>query len=134
MNLLSEIRHEYCQKTESRVEGPWEHGTKPLQRNSKADWEEVYLNAKRGRIEDIPADIRVRCYSQLKKIEKDHLVVKDCDRLRGVWIYGPAGTGKSRSARRDYPDAYLSFATSGGMDIKDKRMSLWTTLVLSIKY
>ena len=103
---IGDKAREYCQKTESRVEGPWEYGVKPLQRNSKADWEEVYLNAKRGRIEDIPADIRVRCYSQLKKIEKDHLVVKDCDRLRGVWIYGPAGTGKSRSARRDYPDAY----------------------------
>ena len=96
----------YCMKEDTRVEGPWEYGTKPIQRNSKTDWEEVYTNAKRGRLEDIPADVRVRCYSQLKKIEKDHLVVKDCDRLRGVWIYGPSGVGKSRSARRDYPDAY----------------------------
>jgi hypothetical protein len=103
---IGDKAREYCQKTESRVEGPWEYGTKPLQRNSKADWEEVYTNAKRGRLEDIPADIRVRCYSQLKKIEKDHLVVKDSDHLRGVWIYGPSGVGKSRSARRDYPDAY----------------------------
>jgi len=96
----------YCMKEDTRVEGPWEYGVKPLQRNSKADWEEVYTNAKRGRLEDIPADVRVRCYSQLKKIEKDHLVVKDSDHLRGVWIYGPSGVGKSRSARRDYPDAY----------------------------
>ena len=103
---IGDKAREYCQKTESRVEGPWEYGVKPLQRNSKADWEEVYLNAKRGRIEDIPADIRVRCYSQLKKIEKDHLVVKDSNNVRGVWIYGPSGVGKSRSARRDYPDAY----------------------------
>jgi len=96
----------YCMKEDTRVQGPWEYGTKPIQRNSKTDWQEVYLNAKRGRLEDIPADIRVRCYSQLKKIEKDHLVVKDSNHLRGVWIYGPSGVGKSRSARRDYPDAY----------------------------
>ena len=93
-------------KEDTRVQGPWEYGTKPIQRNSKTDWEEVYTNAKRGRLEDIPADIRVRCYSQLKRIEKDHLVVKDSNHLRGVWIYGPSGVGKSRSARRDYPDAY----------------------------
>ena len=96
----------YCMKEDTRVQGPWEYGTKPIQRNSKTDWEEVYTNAKRGRLEDIPADIRVRCYSQLKRIEKDHLVVKDSNHLRGVWIYGPSGVGKSRSARRDYPDAY----------------------------
>lgn len=96
----------YCMKEDTRVEGPWTYGTKPLQRNSKQDWEQVYLNAKMGRLDEIPADIRVRCYSQLKKIEKDHLVVKDVDHLRGVWIYGPAGVGKSWTARRDYPDAY----------------------------
>jgi len=27
--------HDYCMKEETRVEGPWEFGTKPLQRNSK---------------------------------------------------------------------------------------------------
>lgn len=96
----------YCVKEETRVEGPWEYGTKPIQRNSKTDWEEVFTNAKRGRLEDIPADVRVRCYSQLKKIEKDHLQVKDATHLRGVWIYGASGYGKSRIARRDYPDAY----------------------------
>lgn len=96
----------YCMKEDTRIEGPWEYGTKPLQRNSRADWDQVYLNAKRGKFEDIPADIRVRCYSQLKKIEKDHLVVKDCDHLRGVWIYGQSGVGKSRLARERYPDSY----------------------------
>lgn len=97
----------YCMKQETRVEGPWEFGEKPMQRNSRKDWESVYLKAKQGLIEEIPADIRVRCYSQLKKIEKDHLKIEDNqDGCRGVWIYGDSGVGKSRLARRDYPDHY----------------------------
>ena len=103
---IGDKAREYCMKEDTRVEGPWEFGVKPVQRNSKADWEEIYLKAKRGRIEEIPADIRVRCYSQLKRIEKDHLVIEDSPDVRGVWIYGPSGVGKSWSARRDFPGAY----------------------------
>ena len=93
-------------KQDTRIDGPWEFGVKPLQRNSKKDWESVYLNAKQGKIEEIPADIRIRCYSQLKKIEKDHILVKDSDDVRGIWIWGESGFGKSRMARRDFPNAY----------------------------
>ena len=98
--------HTYCMKDDTRVDGPWEFGTKPVQRNNKTDWEEVRLNAKRGRIEDIPADIYVKHYNNLKRIEKDHIQVVDFNRLRGFWIYGESGFGKSRLARKEYPDAY----------------------------
>lgn len=30
--------HDYCMKEETRVEGPWTYGIKPVQRNSKTDW------------------------------------------------------------------------------------------------
>lgn len=32
---------DYCLKEDTRVEGPWEFGTKPVKRNSKVDWQRV---------------------------------------------------------------------------------------------
>lgn len=64
--------HTYCMKKETRAEGPWEFGEKPVQRNNKTDWEEVWEKAKKGKLMEIPADIRVREYGHLKAIAKDH--------------------------------------------------------------
>lgn len=97
---------DYCLKEDTRVEGPWEFGTKPVKRNSKNDWEQVYQSAKQGDFDSIPADIRVKHFSNLQRINKSCLDPKDADHLRGIWIYGPSGIGKSRKAREDYPDAY----------------------------
>ena len=47
-------------KEETRLEGPWEFGVKPVERNSKADWEEVKQHAKAGDLDKIPADIYVK--------------------------------------------------------------------------
>jgi len=97
---------DYCLKEDTRIDGPWEFGVRPVKRNSKADWDRVFELAKQGRLDDIPADIKVKHYANLQKIKKDNISVVDKDHLRGVWIYGPAGVGKSRKAREDYPNAY----------------------------
>lgn len=56
----------YCMKTETRLDGPWEFGTKPVKRNSKEDWEQVWEEAKKGNLEKIDPKIRVAHYHQLK--------------------------------------------------------------------
>lgn len=97
---------DYCLKEETRVDGPWEFGVKPVRRNNKTDWEEVKQLAIRGDLTKIPADIFVKHYSGLTKIAKDYQVRgEDCSSTRGVWIWGNTGLGKSRMARDKFaPD------------------------------
>ena len=99
--------NEYCMKTETRVAGPWEFGVKPVRRNSKTDWEEVWTKAAAGKLDEIPASVRVIHYSKLKAIAKDHMKFADKDHLRGLWIFGDAGAGKSRWVREHCPAADL---------------------------
>lgn len=59
---------DYCMKEETRLEGPFEYGQRPVQRNSKTDWKAVLHNAKTGQLDDIPDDIIVKHYGNLKRI------------------------------------------------------------------
>lgn len=90
---------DYCQKEDTRVEGPVEYGEKPFHRNEKADWEDVWRKAKEGKIEELPATIRTIHYKTLKAIAKDYMKFEDKNHLRGIWVWGKAGAGKSKWVR-----------------------------------
>jgi len=67
----------YCLKEDTRLDGPWEFGNKPIQRNNIKDWDKVRQLAKEGKHDEIPSDIFIRFYSSIKAITKDNLVVND---------------------------------------------------------
>lgn len=94
----SEAALGYVWKEETAVEfTQFEYGEAPKKRNDKQDWETMFELAKRGMIDEIPADVRIRCYSTLRKIEKDYM--KPEGGLRKVIVYvGPTGVGKSSRA------------------------------------
>jgi len=99
----------YCSK-----EGDWqEWGIRPkfVKNNGEREklrWDEILDSCKRGKIEEIPPQIVVSSYNNIKKIEKDHLKMPpDLDACCGYWIQGPSGCGKSRSARISFPGAYF---------------------------
>lgn len=97
---------EYVWKQETRVEGTqFELGKKPMKRNSPTDWDTVRENAKKGKLEDIPSDVYVRCYNQLKRIETDHREIGEDEVKRVIVYYGDTGVGKSRLAHKEAREA-----------------------------
>jgi len=94
----SEAAREYVWKEDTRVDGTqFELGRLPVRRSVATDWDSVFSNARAGRLEDVPSDIRVRCYNQLRRIAGDYLEPAPME--REVFVYwGDSGAGKSRRA------------------------------------
>lgn len=95
----------------SKVAEMVERGDKPISndsrgKNEKERWENARRLAKEGKMDDIDADIFIRCYSTLKRIGTDYQNKPlPCD-VKCFWIYGPTGTGKSYAVENHYPECY----------------------------
>lgn len=112
----SNAANEYVWKEDTRIAGTqFELGNTPVQRGRSADWDAIKEAAKRGRLDDIPGDIFVRNYGNLKRIAVDHCEPVAVERTVHV-LWGPTGVGKSRRAWAEAGlDAYP----------KDPRSKFW---------
>ena len=104
---------EYCNKEDTRIEGPWSFGIRPARRNKKGDLkrrneELLEMGAEQAVKEGI---IDITKYKQAKQsIDAFKIAVTQPHEnatVRGLWIWGPPGVGKSRYARDNYQDIYL---------------------------
>jgi len=97
----------YCSKADVLVE----RGERPVSNDNKGRaeklrWQRAKDLAKEGKLDEIDADIYIRCYSTLKTIRNDHLLKPDpCD-VKCFWIHGPTGTGKSHAVETTFPECY----------------------------
>lgn len=89
---------EYVWKDDTAVIGTrFQLGTKPVNRSSVKDWDAIRASAVAGRMCDIPADVYVLCYNQLKRIGVDNAQPIGIERRCTVY-WGSTGVGKSRLA------------------------------------
>nr|QGF19388.1 replication associated protein [Antarctic circular DNA molecule] len=103
----------------------YETGVKPITQEAKGKKEidrHRHINklAKENSLEELEKlypDVWRRDYTKLKTIAKDHMVTPaSIPVLNNEWIYGPTGTGKSRSVLDRYPNAYLKAADTKWWD------------------
>jgi len=107
-NGTPEQNIDYCTKDEQYLE----FGERPVTQAEKgtgeiARYESARDAAKNGNLDDIPADIFVRCYSTLRRIELDYMPrVQPGPGVCGTWIHGLSGSGKTHAVYTAYPDLY----------------------------
>jgi len=111
----SSAANEYVWKELSRIGEPFEFGQQVFNRNAATDWDRVWDLAKEGKIEEIPAHIRITSYRTLRTIRADYAQPQAMERVCNVYC-GTTGTGKSRRAWAEAGlDAYP----------KDPRSKFW---------
>lgn len=112
----SDAAREYVLKDESSIPNTrFTLGQYPFRRNNSKDWESIFQAAVDGRMDDIPADVRLIHYNSIRRVHQDNLhpigIIK---RVQVFW--GPTGVGKSRRA---WDEAGLSAYP------KDPRTKFW---------
>jgi len=74
-------------------------------------WAKAKAQAKSGDLDAIDPQIYICYYNTLRRIKGDNSSkVQSLEVLTNEWHYGPTGTGKSRTVREKYPDAFIKDA------------------------
>jgi len=102
--LQSEV---YCSKAAELIK----FGEEPICNDNKGRaeamrWQRARDLAKEGNLDEIDADIFIRCYSTLRRIKSDYAPKPEPVNPVCLWIYGSTGTGKSHAIETRFPQCY----------------------------
>jgi len=104
---------DYCTKEDPKASERGDMPAAPQSGGKEANqqrWQAAWDAATEGRTAEIPADIRLRYHSTLKRVREEALLEegkRPQTEKQMLWYYGPSGSGKSRKAREENPGAYL---------------------------
>lgn len=97
----------YCKKNQTRLEGPMEIGTAPQSVRSDRDWDLARDMAKEGRLEEIQASILIPHLKNLIAIRSLFRKPVETADVKGFWIFGEPGAGKTHYARTKFGTYYI---------------------------
>lgn len=97
----------YCKKNQTRVDGPYEIGHLPKSMREGKDWGLALNLAKEGRILEISPEILIPYFASLQKICAISSSPIETQDVRGVWVFGKPGHGKSHLIRANYSPLYI---------------------------
>ncbi len=93
----------YCKKDDDWQE--WGNVPITKEEGTKKRWEDAYDSAKRGKFEEIPKDMLIRCYHNFKRIRQDNPEKpEDLEKKKNYWVLAPSQFGKSTYARKRWPN------------------------------
>lgn len=95
----SEKARDYVHKEDTYVEGTrFKLGDYAVRRNVDTDWALIRKQAQEGSFKDIPDDIFVRHYGNIKRIAADNVQPSDRFNVRVFVLWGETATGKTYRA------------------------------------
>lgn len=108
----NEEAKEYCMKEDTRIDGPWEFGEFKASggnQGKRTDIDDVLdaIKEKRPRDDYLFTPAYVKYFKGFEHVRLLAQTPYTHTETRGIWLWGPPGTGKSHFARETYPNAYL---------------------------